>query len=172
MAETRANPADGTRFAVDRMLGRLARWLRILGHDVAYGPHLRGRTLIDRAREDGRLILTRDTRLVRQQHLPPCLFIESDHFREQLRQVAAAIPLGGSPLLQRCLDCNTRLEDVSRDRVRERVPPFVWQTAERFLACPRCHHVYWPATHRAHMLRELAALGIPPGTPAMPQGPA
>src|SRR5689334_24447053 len=56
---------DGVRFAVDRMLGRLARWLRVLGHDVAYGSHLGGRTLLDCARREGRLLLTRDTRLVR-----------------------------------------------------------------------------------------------------------
>jgi uncharacterized protein len=171
----RENPRDGgqgTRFAADRMLGRLARWLRILGHDVAYGPHLRGRALVACARREGRLLLTRDTRLVRQRDLPPHLFIESDHFRAQLRQVAAAVPLGGSPLLHRCLDCNTPLADAPRERVRDRVPAFVWQTAERFLVCARCQHVYWPATHRTHMLRELAALGIATGAPAAAERPA
>src|SRR5262249_7005230 len=50
-------------FAVDTMLGRLARWLRILGHDVVYGPHLHGRGLVSCARREGRVIVTRDTRL-------------------------------------------------------------------------------------------------------------
>src|SRR5262245_36922355 len=105
-----------TRFAVDKMLGRLARWLRILGHDVAYGPHLSGRTLVDQARHEQRLLLTRDTRLLRDPHLPPHLFIASDHFRDQLRQVAAAVPLGAG-FLHRCLDCNRPLESVSREAV-------------------------------------------------------
>jgi len=172
MPERRREAADGLRFAADRMLGRLARWLRILGYDVAYGPDLRGRTLVACAREHGRLLLTRDTRLLRQRDLPPHLFIESDHFREQLRQVAAAVPLGGPRLFSRCLDCNVVLDDAPRERVAERVPPFVWETAERFLACRRCRRVYWPATHRSHMLRELAALGIPGGETIVPENPA
>jgi len=125
MSEVPAVAPGGVRFAADRMLGRLARWLRILGHDVAYGPHLGGRTLVRCARQEGRLILTRDTRLERDPELPPHLFVTSDHFREQLRQVAAAVPIGGAPLLGRCLDCNRVLDE-----------------------------------HRAHMLRELAALGL------------
>jgi uncharacterized protein with PIN domain len=153
--------ADGPhRFAVDRMLGRLARWLRILGHDVAYGPHLGGRMLVDCARRERRFLLTRDTRLLRTCDLPPHLFVESNHFREQLRQVAATVPLGSAGVLSRCLDCNRPLEELERDEARDRVPVFVWQTSDRFLTCPRCRRVYWPATHRAHVLAELAALGI------------
>ncbi len=152
------------RFAVDRMLGRLARWLRILGHDVAYGPHLAGRALVDRARREGRLLVTRDTRLVRQRDLPPHLFITGDHFRDQLREVAATVRLDGpAGFLRRCLDCNVLLADATRDAARERVPVFVWENAERFLVCPRCGRFYWPATHRAHMREELAALGIETG---------
>src|SRR5213080_135018 len=131
MREPEAVADDGCRFAVDRMMGRLARWLRVLGHEVAYGPHLARRTLVDCARREGRLLLTRDTQLLRDPHLPPHLFIESDHFREQLRQVAAAVALGKAPLLTRCLDCNRPLTEVPRDRVRDRVPPYVWDTAPR-----------------------------------------
>ncbi len=160
MSEVAARAPEAVRFAADRMLGRLARWLRILGHDVAYGSHLGGRTLVRCARQEGRVILTRDTRLRRDRQLPPHVFVTSDHFREQLRQVAAAVPLGGAPLLRRCLDCNRPLDEVPRERVAGRVPPFVQQRNERFLGCGGCGRLYWPATHRAHMLRELAALGL------------
>jgi uncharacterized protein len=148
------------RFAVDRMLGRLARWLRILGHDVAYGPHLGGRGLVACARGEGRLLLTRDTRLVRQRHLPPHLFIRSDRFRDQLREVVDAIDLRGGEVLGRCLECNRPLHDVPRAAVADRVPAYVAATAARFHACAGCGRVYWPATHRAHVLRELEALGL------------
>src|SRR5262245_42420317 len=86
---------EGVRFAADRMPGRLARGLLVLGHDVAYGRHLAGRSLAACARRERRLLLTRDTRLVRDPDLPPHLFLTSDDFREQLRQVAAAVPLAG-----------------------------------------------------------------------------
>jgi uncharacterized protein with PIN domain len=163
---------EGARFAVDRMLGRLARWLRILGHDVAYGPHLRGRALLDCARRERRFVLTRDTRLVRGHDLPPHLFVTSDHFRDQLRQVAAAVRLGGPGLLTRCLDCNRALEEIPRERARDRVPVFVWETSERFLSCSGCGRLYWPATHRDHVLRELAALGLPGDEAPRPESPA
>jgi uncharacterized protein with PIN domain len=156
------------RFAVDRMLGRLARWLRVLGHDVAYGSHLGGRTLLDCARREGRLLVTRDTRLLRGRDLPPHLFITSDHFREQLREVAGAVPLGGAPLLHRCLDCNRPLDEVPRERAEGRVPAFVWSTTERFLGCACCGRLYWPATHRARMLGELEALGLADGEGSRP----
>lgn len=158
--ETGAQAGAVGRFAVDRMLGRLARWLRVLGHDVAYGSHLGGRTLVACARREGRLLLTRDTRLLRDPQLPPHLFVESDDFREQLRQVAAAVALAEPAPFARCLDCNALLSDVPRDEARDRVPPYVFATTAQFLACPRCHRLYWPATHRDHMRRELAGLGL------------
>ena len=157
-----SDAAAPPRFAADRMLGRLARWLRILGHDVAYGPHLGGRTLVTCARREGRVLLTRDTRLRRDPQLPPHVFVHSDHFREQLREVATAMPLGGSTLLGRCLDCNRPLVVVSHDEARERVPPYVAATQARFLGCAGCGRLYWGATHREHMLSELATLGLAP----------
>jgi uncharacterized protein with PIN domain len=145
--------------AVDKMLGRLVRWLRILGHDVAYGPHLSGATLVRCARDERRLLLTRDTHLLRDPTLPPHLFIRSDHFREQLREVAAVVPLGAA-FLGRCLDCNRPLAEVPPAAVAARVPPYVLATQRRFLACAGCGRVYWSATHRTHMLDELARIGL------------
>jgi uncharacterized protein with PIN domain len=157
---TESTSAVSPRFAVDRMLGRLARWLRVLGHDVVYEPQLSGRRLADRARREGRVLVTRDTRLRPDPGVPAHVFVISDHFREQLREVAAAVPLAGGALLGRCLDCNRPLAEVPKGRVEGRVPPFVWATQERFLTCSGCHRVYWDATHRTAMLRELTALGL------------
>ena len=150
-------------FAVDVMLGRLARWLRIIGHDVAYGPHLHGPGLVAAARAEGRLILTRDTQLVRDPNLPPHLFLRSDRFRDQLREVAATVPLARGASFTRCVECNAALRDVPRDSVQGRVPPYVLETQERFWTCPACHRVYWPATHHARMRAELVALGLGEG---------
>jgi uncharacterized protein with PIN domain len=147
-------------FAADVMLGRLARWLRIIGHDVAYGSHLHGTGLVAVARGEGRFILTRDTQLVRDPNLPPHLFLRSDRFRDQLREVAAAVPLARDASFTRCVECNAALGEVARDAVEGRVPPYVFATQARFWACPACRRVYWPATHHAHMRAELAALGV------------
>jgi hypothetical protein len=143
------------KFAADRMLGKLAKWLRIMGQDVIYGPHLTGYGLIRAARQEHRLILTRDGRL-KQKQPPDVLFVESDYYREQLRQVVKACGL--DPLEQaftRCAECNTTLETRAKDAVEKFVPPYVFSTQERFSACPLCNRVYWPATHHEKMLAEL-----------------
>src|SRR5262245_66572777 len=97
------------KFAADRMLGKLAKWLRVMGQDVIYGQHLSGYGLIRAARTENRLILTRDRGLKRKQP-PDFLFIESDHYREQLRQVIKACAL--RPLQEPftpCLECNIQI---------------------------------------------------------------
>jgi uncharacterized protein with PIN domain len=137
------------------MLGKLAKWLRIMGQDVIYGPHLSGSGLIRAARQEGRLILTRDRRL-KQKQPPDFIFIESDRYREQLRQVVAGCGL--QPLARaftRCVLCNVLLEPRAKEAVQEFVPPYVASTQERFSACPRCKRIYWPATHQQKMLAEL-----------------
>jgi uncharacterized protein with PIN domain len=148
------------KFAADRMLGRLAKWLRVLGQDVVYGQHLTGYGLIRAARAEGRLILTRDRRL-KQKQPPPFLFIESDHYREQLCQVIQVYNLKfGDGLFKRCLDCNTSLQPRSKDSVKKLVPSYVSSTQENFSQCPTCRRVYWPATHHEKMLNELRAMGL------------
>jgi uncharacterized protein len=146
------------KFAADRMLGKLTKWLRIMGRDVIYGQHLSGYGLIHAARQENRLILTRDRKLRRQQP-PDFLFIESDHYREQLRQVIRACHLNPvDKAFTRCLECNIVLEARSKLSVEKIVPPYVLATQEKFSSCPKCHRVYWPATHHERMLEELRGL--------------
>jgi uncharacterized protein with PIN domain len=148
------------RFAADRMLGRLVKWLRIIGQDVIYGPHLTGYGLIRAARAENRLILTRDHRL-KQKQPPPCLFIESDHYRDQLRQVVGQCGLRlGDGLFVRCIECNTLLQSRPKEALEQVVPPYVFASQEKFFSCPTCRRIYWPATHHQKMLEELRNLGL------------
>ena len=147
-------------FAADRMLGRLAKWLRILGYDVIYGEHLSGRGLIRAARANGRLILTRDRSLRRKQP-PPFLFIESNDYVEQLRQVLREYDLSpGDRLFTRCLICNSQLQPRSKQAVEKLVPPYVFASQERFSWCGCCQKIYWPATHYQRMLDALAKVPV------------
>jgi len=156
------------RFLADAMLGRLARWLRILGYDTEYFPG-EDDELIRRARRENRLLLTRDTRLlhrcsggVRGAMNPlPHLFIESDHVMEQLRQVVAALHLNpAAPPARRCSCCNTVLESRDKAQVVGLVPEFVWSHHQAFWACPRCRRIYWAGTHRRRMEEAIKALGL------------
>jgi uncharacterized protein len=147
-------------FAADRMLGRLAKWLRILGYDVIYGEHLSGRGLIRAARANGRLILTRDRSLQHKQP-PPFLFIESNDYFEQLRQVLRVYDLSpGDRLFTRCLVCNSQLQLRSKQAVEKLVPPYVFASQERFSWCGCCQKIYWPATHHQRMLDALAKVAV------------
>ena len=148
------------KFAADRMLGRLARWLRVLGLDVIYGPHLTGYGLIRAARQEQRLILTRDRRL-KQKQPPKFILIESDHYPEQLRQVIQECGLiVGAALFTRCLECNAVLQPQAKQSVEKSVPPYVFASQENFSWCPKCRRVYWPATHHEGMLGELRRLDL------------
>jgi uncharacterized protein len=152
--------AKEVKFAADRMLGKLAKWLRIMGQDVIYGQHLSGSGLVRAARTEDRLILTRDRGLKKKQP-PDFLFIESDHYREQLRQVIQACDLSllDKPFT-RCLECNVILQPRSKMSVEKMVPPYVFSTQENFSWCPKCCRVYWPATHHQRMVEELRELGL------------
>ena len=147
-------------FAADRMLGRLARWLRIIGQDVVQGRHLWGRGLVRAAAQERRVILTRDRRVWRR-NPDRCIFIRDDHFRGQLRQVVDACGLDPfAALLTRCVECNGLLRPVARERVEGAVPSYVFETQEAFSLCPGCRRVFWPATHRQRMMDELARMGF------------
>jgi len=149
------------RFAVDKMLGRLATWLRLIGEDATYGAHLAGRTLIRHARTDHRTLLTRDSRFLHEASCPEYLFIPSSDFRDQLRQVVAAFHLDPfARLFTRCARCNDAVIAVRKSEVSHRVPSYVYSTQELFAQCPRCRRVYWPATHYARIRDELTAMGF------------
>lgn len=155
---TTPSSATELRFAADRMLGKLAKWLRVMGHDVIYGERLSGPGLIRAARADDRLILTRDRKL-RKRQPPDYLFIESDHYREQLRQVIRECGL--RPLdhaFTRCLECDIILEPRIKADVERIVPPYVLATQEKFSWCPKCRRIFWPGTHHERMLEELRGL--------------
>ena len=147
-------------FVADQTLGRLARWLRVIGQDVTYGSELSGAGLIRAARREGRLILTRDRRIVRK-NPPAYLLIDDDHFREQLRQVVEACGLDPlKDVFTRCVECNTPFEPKGKRDVEGKVPPYVFATQEKFSFCRKCQRIYWPATHQQKMLQELKSLGL------------
>lgn len=147
-------------FLADAMLGRLARWLRILGYDAEYFSG-EDDYLLRQARREGRILLTRDTRLLRRHPLPPHLFVQSDHVMEQLRQVVAALRLNPeAPPAHRCSCCNAVLEPRDKAQVVGLVPEFVWSHHEAFWGCPRCQRIYWAGTHRRRMEEAIKALGL------------
>ncbi|HLE22591.1 MAG TPA: Mut7-C RNAse domain-containing protein [Vicinamibacteria bacterium] len=154
--------AETPRFVADVMVGRLARWLRVLGVDVLFDPCLDDRGLLAIARRDQRVVLTRDVPLASATGEPQRLLIESDDFREQLLQVVGTYHLDPfKRLFSRCIDCNSPLQPALREEARHRVPPYVFSTQAGFQRCPGCDKILWGGTHRDHMHRLLRRLFAP-----------
>jgi len=154
--ETTGAMEEIPRFAADRMMARLARWLRLLGADVICDQRLDGATMLRWARAEGRMMLTRDMRL---RTAPDVLYLEPDDFRAQLRAVLARRPFDvHRHAFTRCSRCNVALRRVAREAVAERVPPYVYATQESFARCDRCGRVYWEATHPERARREIDRL--------------
>ncbi len=159
----------GLRFVADVMLGRLAKWLRIAGFDVLYSNHFSDDELVALSLHEGRILLSRDTRLLIRKAVKRFIFLESEDIQSQIRQVFRIAHVTDLPgVLTRCLSCNVLLISASRQHVRDRVPPFVFATQATFKRCPQCGKIYWAGTHRQSVIRTLGKLldhqlaGAPP----------
>jgi uncharacterized protein with PIN domain len=147
------------KFICDDNLGKLAKWLRMLGYDTLFFDPIEDGELVSKALKDNRVVLSRDTQLSRfkmklGQRL---LLIKSDKPLEQLKQVVRHFKLKPDKglLFSRCLVCNQPLEKVEKENIKERLYPYVYQTQNNFMRCPKCDRIYWPATHVKRMVETL-----------------
>lgn len=130
------------------MLGRLARWLRFLGFDTLYYPDISDSRLIRIAREQNRLILTRDTRLVKIKAVKDYLLIKANDSYNQLVEVIDTLKIKEFNPLSRCVECNGLLiRIVDKKEVKDSVPEFVFLNFNVFLKCSDCGKIYWEGTH-------------------------
>jgi len=143
------------RFVADVMVGKLARWLRVLGFDVAYSNKYADDEIIQIAAAETRIILTRDTGLAARRHNSQCLLIESGNYEEQIQQVLRSLDLKDFNVFSRCLECNNPLEDVDKEAVFEKIPPYIYLTQDRFARCSSCGRIYWHGTHAEKMLKQI-----------------
>lgn len=139
---------------LDAMLGRLARWLRMLGYDAAYLQDTDDLALVRTARAESRLIVTRDQGLASRQGVQAIL-LHSQQIEQQLVELTGQIGKPQPPAIPRCMLCNIPLEDLPSESARGRVPPYVWRAGYDFTACPRCRRVYWQGTHWQGIRRRL-----------------
>lgn len=153
--------ADLPRFIVDMNVGKLAKWLRVLGYDAVFINPIEDGELVRLGLEEGRVVLTKDRgiaarRLATEGRLR-VLLVPGDRVEDQLRYVVRELGLDvRSRLFTRCLECNVALERAQPAEVRGQVPSYVFATQRRFARCPRCGKLYWPGTHWQRMAQRLA----------------
>ena len=148
------------RFIVDHNVGKLAKWLRMMGYDTLFFNGSDDSGMIATALAEGRVLLTRDTQIVKRRLITTgrlkAILITSDEPELQLKQVIGALNLAihFRPFAL-CLECNQPLVDRSKGQVKNRVPPYVFQTQEQYMECSSCHRIYWRGTHWQAMTKKL-----------------
>ena len=148
------------KFIVDINVGKLAKWLRIMWYDTLLFDDIDDSHMIAIARAEGRVILTKDTQIMRRRLITSgqlkAILIESDEPEEQMHQVIDSLGLDCQfrPFTI-CLECNHPLEERSKQQVKDLVPPYVFQTQNHYMGCPACHRIYWKGTHWQAMTKKL-----------------
>lgn len=157
-------PVVSWAFIADAMLGRLARWLRLLGFDTLYDPFGEDRGLARQSAALGRILLTRDRGLLERRIVTRGLLILHDRPADQLRQVLDSFSLRPSAwkIFSRCTVCNGELLPREPGEVEGQVPPFIHRRHDRFWLCPGCFRIYWEGSHRVRALEVLRRWGIDP----------
>jgi uncharacterized protein with PIN domain len=151
------------KFIVDLNVGKLAKRLRMLGYDALFINGLNDDELVRIALKEGRVLLTKDTGILRRGVVftgkIKVVLIEAENVREQLRQVVETLHLEpDSDPFSLCLECNIPLIPRGKEEVRDLVPPHVFRAQEQYVQCPVCNRIYWRGTHWQRMREELEEL--------------
>jgi uncharacterized protein with PIN domain len=148
-----------TRFVADAMLGKLTKWLRVMGFDVSYDAKSTDAQLLRCAEADDRILLTRDRSLMACRGSVQCLYIESDYYHQQVGQVVQTFDLAQNiQAFTRCIRCNALLNTIAKPAVVTKVPAYVYATQMTFKHCALCDQVFWGGTHRDNMSRQLQVM--------------
>jgi hypothetical protein len=149
------------KFILSRELGRLAKWLRILGFDTAYFNQDNTAGLIIQALREERLIITRNHRLAGSSRIKTFL-VKTERLKDQLSEILKGLKLdiNGDMMFSRCIICNVELEHIDKEKARSKVPEYVFDTQDNFIACPKCKRIYWSGTHWGNVAQTLKEIGV------------
>ena len=148
------------KFIVDHNVGKLVKWLRMLGYDTEFFTGEDDWQMIITALKQDKIIITRDSGIMKygvvNSGKVKAILVESDNPEEQIRQVNGALNLDFySGLFNRCMECNYLLEERTVTEVKDRVPPYVYKTQKEYLECPGCNRIYWKGTHWQAMIDRI-----------------
>lgn len=138
-------------FIVDGMLGKLARWLRMLGYDTKYFNNMDDDGILGLASKEGRIILTRDYQFFKRAniHGVRAILVEGKTHAERLAELSRLlnVRLEINISESRCPKCNTRIRYANKEEIKDRVPESTYNLYDEFWACPGCGQVYWKGSH-------------------------
>ncbi len=148
----RPEPLRAIRFVVDVNVGKLATLLRMAGFNTAYQNHLRDRELAEIARREKRILLTKDTNLLKRKSVVFGHLVRAVRPKEQLAEVIELFDLADKVRpLSRCLRCNLALVPVEKKAILHRLEPLTRKYYDAFHQCPGCQKIYWAGSHKDRM---------------------
>ena len=135
-------------FAADRTLGKLVKWLRILGFDTLFESDIANQEFYGNLAQE-RILLTRTAKIRERFTAKRLVFIRDDNPAEQLKQVVddLAITRRDIRLFSMCLQCNSPIIAVGKQDVCGQVPDYTWQIHDEFSRCRQCERIYWAGSH-------------------------
>lgn len=147
---------EGISFITTEELGKLAKWLRVLGYDCEYYPDKKESALVIKALRDKRVLLTRTERLKKFTGIKTVI-IKYDHVKDQVEQVIKelGLPLDKERVLERCVECNVPLSYVGKNDIKGKVPDYVFDTQKTFKECPACKKIFWQGTHWVNVDKKI-----------------
>jgi len=144
------------RFIIDTNVGHLVRKLRMLGYDTLFINPIEDADLVQRAGEEGRVVISGDRglferRALRSGQIKGFLIDTYRDHTAQLRQIVRTFGLRERASFIRCLECNTLLVPKAKEAASGRVPPYVYQTVAQYAYCRRCDQFFWEGDHVKRM---------------------
>lgn len=153
------------KFLVDCMLGRLAKWLRLLGFDAADVKVHERRRMLERSFLERRILVTREAKLEKAHAFKGVLVIRAQHWWDQLEFLWAKLKLGAvapKRIFSRCSECNKPLKKILKSNPAvAKAPPKVYAYHDTFHSCPKCKKIFWPGTHLNNTISRLKKINIP-----------
>ena len=152
-----------TRFIADNNVGKLARWLRLMGYDTLLLKQKDDAQMIKTALGENRVILTKDAQFMRRRLVTNgkirSIHIKRDDPKLQAQEVVKTVKLDYHfKPFSLCLECNRVLMARDKEQVKNLVPAHVFETQTQYKECPVCHRIYWPGTHWQAMVKKLQDL--------------
>jgi len=151
------------KFIADNNVGKLARWLRVIGYDTLLFKQKDDARMIKTAFSDDRVVLTKDTQFMKRRLVTngqlKAILIKQDAPKNQIREVVKSLNLDYHfKPFSLCLECNQTLIPRTKEEVQSLVPPHVFVTQTQYTECPACHRIYWQGTHWQAMVKKLQDL--------------
>lgn len=143
----RAEPLREIKFVLDVHLGKLAKYLRLLGFDTLYNRHYRDDEIVNIAKQ-ARLVLTRDKGILKNNNVTHGYWVRTTDPHEQIKEIMARFDLFSKARpFTRCLECNHILQKIDKNSVADKLPMKTHQFYHEFSQCLECHRIYWKGTH-------------------------